>query len=253
MARNFKDRFSHNSSEYRKYRPAYPEALFRHLAALAPARQTAWDCATGNGQSATCLAKFFKQVYATDASTEQITYAVRKPNIHYISSPAHATTWPDHSIDLVTVAQAIHWFDDETFYREVNRILKKRGIIAAWAYHLPVINPEIDRIVERLYSDILGRFWEREISHIVSGYRNLSFPFRQMPSPFFTMKTNWSFHQLTGYLQTWSALVPYREKHGTNPVDIIIPDLLAAWADPSSTKEVNWPIILKIGTTGTTC
>lgn len=253
MARNFKDRFSHHSSEYRTYRPFYPEALFKHLAALAPARQTAWDCATGNGQSAAYLAKFFKQVYASDASAEQITHAIRKPNILYTTSPANATALPDHSVDLVTVAQAIHWFDEESFYREVRRTLKKEGIIAAWAYHLPVIAPEIDRIIQRLYSDILGTFWEKEISHIVSGYRSLSFPFRRLSSPAFTMKTNWSFHQLKGYLQTWSALEPYRKKYGINPVDLIIPDLLAAWENTSLSKQATWPIILMIGAAEPAC
>ncbi len=253
IAKNFKDRFSHHSSEYRRYRPFYPEALFEYLASLAPERQTAWDCATGNGQSAACLAQFFKQVYATDASSAQIAHAIRKPNILYTTSPARATTLPDHSVDLVSVAQAIHWFDEESFYREVRRTLKKGGIIAAWAYHLPIITPEIDRIIQRLYSDILGTFWETEIAHIVSGYRNLSFPFRKLPAPAFAMKTNWSFNHVKGYLQTWSALEPYRKKYGKNPIDLITSDLLAVWGNPSSCKQATWPITLLIGTTDPVC
>ncbi|MCG8342360.1 MAG: class I SAM-dependent methyltransferase [Chlorobiales bacterium] len=253
MTKQFKDRFSNHASEYRLYRPLYPEALFNHLASLAPTREAAWDCATGNGQSATCLARLFKQVYATDASSKQITHAIQKPNIDYSVSPAHRTALPDHSIDLITVAQAIHWFDNEPFYREVRRVIKKGGVIAAWAYHLPVIDPEIDRIIQRLYSEILGPFWEKEISHVASGYRDLYFPFKTLQSPVFTMKTNWNLYGLIGYLQTWSALEPYRKRYGNSPVERIVPDLLAVWETPSSSKQVFWPIILKTGTSRQAC
>ncbi len=244
---NFKDRFSNHASAYRLYRPLYPAALFEHLASLAPMRESAWDCATGNGQSAICLSKFFKQVYATDASREQITHAIQKPNIIYSVSPAHSAPLPDNSVDLVTVAQAIHWFDNERFYREVCRVLKKDGIVAAWAYHLPTIDLEIDGIIQTLYSEILGQFWEKEISHILSEYRELYFPFTILPSPSFSMKTSWSLDQLIGYLQTWSALDPYRERYGKNPVERIVPKLLSAWGHPSLSRKIIWPIILKIG------
>lgn len=248
MTKNFKDRFSNHASEYRLYRPLYPDALFNYLASLTAMQETAWDCATGNGQSAVCLAKRFKQVYATDASNEQIAHAIQRPNIHYAVSRADATCLSDHSIDLVTVAQAIHWFDNEPFYREVHRVLKKGGVIAAWAYHLPVVDAETDRIIQKFYMDILGQFWEKEIFHILSGYRDLYFPFKKLQSPDFTMKARWSLYQLIGHLQTWSALESYRKRYGNNPIELIIPDLLAVWEHPSSYKEVIWPIILKTGT-----
>lgn len=247
MAEIFKDRFSCRASQYRQFRPCYPEALFIHLASLAPEHDAAWDCATGSGQSAAYLAKHFKQVYATDASAEQISHAIQECNIHYAVSPAHTTALPDRSIDLVTVAQAIHWFAGERFYREVRRILKNNGVIAAWAYHLPAVDPKTDRVIQRFYSDILGQFWEKEIAHIQSGYRDLYFPFPEIPSPAFTMTVNWTLHQLTGYLETWSALVSYRQAKRDNPVERIIPELLEAWGNPLSAKKIEWPIILKTG------
>ena len=248
MTKQFKERFSNQASEYRLYRPLYPEALFIHLVSLAPKRYVAWDCATGNGQSAACLAKYFKQVYATDASAEQIKHAIQRHNIHYAVSPAHTTGLPDCSIDLITVAQAIHWFDNKPFYHEVCRVLKTNGVIAAWAYHLPVIDRETDKIIHRLYSDILDQFWEKEIAHIQSGYRDLYFPFHEISSPAFTITSTWTLHQLIGHLQTWSALGSYRQTNGKNPVEIIIPELLDVWGDPLSVKKVEWPIILKTGT-----
>lgn len=247
MDSDFKDRFSNHAPKYRLYRPAYPDRLFSHLASLAPSRETAWDCATGNGQSAARLSETFKQVYATDASSDQITHAIRKPNILYSVSPAHATALHDKSVDLITVAQAIHWFDNEPFYREVRRVLKTEGIIAAWAYHLPEICPGIDRVIGHLYYDILGRFWEKEISHIRSKYTRLFFPFEELRSPVFTMKTSWSLAQLTGHLQTWSAVETYREKNGDDPLDLVAPDLLSAWGRPSEPRDVAWQIFLKTG------
>ena len=245
MQEAFKDRFSNHASEYRLYRPRYPEALFSYLASLAPEREAAWDCATGNGQAAACLAGHFKQVYATDASAGQITHAIQKNNIRYAVSPAHKTSLPDRSIDLVTIAQAVHWFDTEPFYREVCRVMKKDGVIAAWAYHLPVIDPETDRIIRHLYTVILDQFWEEEITHIQSGYSKIHLPFPEIPSPAFTMTADWTLHQLNGYLETWSALDIYRQTNGNNPLETTFTELLEAWGNPVSVKRVTWPVMLK--------
>ena len=113
MQEAFKDRFSNHASEYRLYRPRYPEALFSYLASLAPEREAAWDCATGNGQAAVCLARHFKQVYATDASAGQITHAIQKNNIRYAVSPAHKTSLPIISSitqikQMASVSDTIH-------------------------------------------------------------------------------------------------------------------------------------------------
>ena len=57
---SFKDRFSGHAAEYALYRPHYPKELFQYLASLAPNRDAAWDCATGNGQAAEMLAEYFR-------------------------------------------------------------------------------------------------------------------------------------------------------------------------------------------------
>ncbi len=248
MQELFKDRFSESAMEYSLHRPRYPEALFSYLVSLVTERDAAWDCATGNGQSAVSLAKYFKQVYATDASAAQIDHAVQQGNnIHYAVCTAQNTDFPDNCFNLITVAQAIHWFAGERFYREVRRVARKNCIIAAWAYHLPLITPETDRLILRLYSDILAGFWEKEIMHIQSGYRDLFFPFPTISSPQFTMTTEWSFHKMIGYLETWSALTVYEKDRGHNPLDSITPELLETWGDPLSLKKVAWPIMLKTG------
>ncbi len=243
----YKDLFSNQAEEYRLYRPSYPDALFSHISALAPGREAAWDCATGNGQSAVLLAKHFRHVCATDASADQIAHAIRHPNVRYQVSSAHATGLKEHSIDLVTVAQAIHWFDNEAFYHEVERVLKPGGVIAAWSYRLPKISPEVDRIIHTLFDDILADYWENEIQLARQEYRTLLFPFEELPSPEFSFTTIWSFPRLIGYLLTWSGVATCRRKKGIDPVDGITQNLLDAWGERSTEKEVRWEIFLRSG------
>ena len=124
-----KDNFSTQSEQYARFRPVYPAALYDFLLPLAPARTAAWDCATGNGQVAAVLADHFQQVFATDISARQLARAVLKPNLSYAVGAAEQTDFPDAAFDLVTVAQAAHWFDFQRFYPEVRRVLKPGGLL----------------------------------------------------------------------------------------------------------------------------
>jgi ubiquinone/menaquinone biosynthesis C-methylase UbiE len=176
--RTFKDLFSKQSKEYAVSRPTYPKSLFDFLAGLVERKDLAWDCATGNGQAAVALSKHFQHVIASDISKKQIENAKRKSNIRYEVFPAEKTALEDSSIDLVTVAQALHWFNFEEFYKEVKRVLRKNGVIAAWAYGLHSISPGIDKVTYHLYEDILGRYWPKERKYIESKYEDVPFPFK---------------------------------------------------------------------------
>ncbi len=244
----FKDRFSVQATEYRKFRPAYPAELFDYLSSLTHEHETAWDCATGNGQCAIALASRYSKVIATDASSRQLEHSIHHKNVRYRTAPAHQSGLDDNSIDLVTVAQAVHWFSHPRFYHEVSRVLKNHGAIAVWAYHLPVIEPETDQLVQHLYSTVLRSFWEKEISQIQTAYRNLTFPFRTIDTPQFTMKATWNFLQFTGYLETWSAVASCFHETGRNPVERLKAQLEQAWGNPQSEKTISWPLILKAGT-----
>src|SRR5690349_10648465 len=109
------DRFSAQADLYARYRIDYPPELYAFLLATVPRRQRAWDCATGNGQVAAVLAQYFKHVDATDISQAQLDQAAARPNITYQLAPAEHTPFPDNSFALITVAQALHWFDQEAF------------------------------------------------------------------------------------------------------------------------------------------
>lgn len=245
---HFKDHFSTNSLDYSRFRPRYPSALYQYLATLTPNHDRAWDCATGNGQAALQLAQYFKRIIATDASSSQVAAATRHNNIEYRISPAEKTDIDSHSIDLVTVAQALHWFDLEDFYQEVKRVLNPQGVIAVWTYNLFRINAAIDALIDSLYHTTLKDYWPPERRLVESGYADLPFPFKPVtPIPNFAMSANWTLPHMQGYLRTWSAVTRYIELTGIDPVAQIVPQLEQAWGDPQQKHAVAWPLCMRIG------
>src|SRR5919109_5021813 len=207
---NFEDHFSSHSQQYAQYRPKYPDELYAYLADLAPARSLAWDCGTGNGQAALGLAKYFDRVHATDASAEQISLAYPHEKVDYRVEPAEHVSLNNSSVDLVTVAVAIHWFDFDEFYREVKRVLKPDGIIAAWTYNAVEISPEIDPWIWHYYRDIVGEYWPERIRYIEQRYETIPFPFEEIIPPSFNMEIHWDLLQLAGFLNSWSATQRYK-------------------------------------------
>jgi SAM-dependent methyltransferase len=244
---SFKDHFSGHAAEYARFRPRYPDALFEYFAELAPSREAAWDCATGNGQAAVALADHFRRAIATDASAQQIDSAERHHRVEYRVAPAEQSGLEAASIDLVTVAQALHWFDIPAFSAEASRVLKPGGIVAVWAYNLLNVSPEIDRLVNRFYSETTGPFWPPERDIVESGYRNIEFPFEEITPPAFAMQTRWNIDQLLGYLRTWSATQKFIAARGFDPVVSFGEELRPCWPDGDAPRLVSWPLSIRIG------
>lgn len=243
----FKDHFSTQSADYAKFRPTYPRELFRFLAEAAPSRGTVWDCATGNGQAAIPLAEEFERVIATDASPQQIASAPRRDKIEFGVARAEESGIPARTIDLITVAQAAHWFDPEIFYAEARRVLRPGGVIALWGYQFLETALELDAIVNRYYYDIVGPYWPPERTIIEQGYADIHFPFLEIPAPKFEMKVDWSLEQLLGYLRSWSATQRYMAEKQSDPLALITADLQKAWGSAVPTRTVKWPLTIRVG------
>ena len=243
----FKDHFSGHAANYAKFRPNYPRELFEYLASIAPGRGRAWDCATGNGQAAVGLSAFFECIIATDASERQILGASRNERIEFRVAVAEKSGLESKSIDLVTVAQALHWFDLDAFYAEAIRVLKPRGILAAWCYNLLEIAPEIDAIITRFYDEIVGPYWPPERKIVEGRYRTIRFPFDELEPPAFVMQAHWSLEQLLGYLRTWSATQAFITAHGSDPTEAITADLSGAWGKATGGRIVRWPLSIRVG------
>jgi len=244
---SFKDHFSGHAADYARYRPAYPDKLFDYLASLTPSQDLAWDCATGSGQAAHALATYFDQVIATDASARQIENALPHPTIDYRVEPAEATSIESDSLDLITVAQALHWFNFDSYFTECQRVLKKNGIIAIIAYSFLNIEPEIDAVLSDFYHQTIGPYWPEERKYIDEAYASIPFPFQTISPAHFKMSREWSLDELGGYLRTWSATQHYIQERGQDPVPAVLEKLAAPWGAVQEKKTVNWPLILKIG------
>ena len=241
------DHFSGHAGNYAKYRPGYPDALFAWLAQLAPAADTAWDCGCGNGQATTALAAHFLKVLGTDLSAEQVTRAPAHPRVEYRAAPADRSGLPDGSCDLVTVAQALHWFDFDDFYAEAGRVLKPGGILAAWTYTLLRTDPEITALVERFDAQVVGPWWPPERRWVDQGYRDIPFPYRDIQVPRFEIRLRWTRDELLAYVGTWSASERYRKEKGEDPTNALRGPLAALWPDPAVPKTIVWPIAVRAG------
>ena len=242
----FKDHFSKQATGYAKFRPRYPQKLFDYLGSIAPSRKLAWDCGTGNGQAAVGLASGFDRVIATDASEKQIANAQSHKIVEYRVAPAENSGIESKTIDLITVAQALHWFDLDRFYAEAERVLKPDGVLAASAYNLLHIEPAIDQVVNRYYYEVVGPFWPPE-RKLVEQFADLPFPFQKVAAPKFEMTAQWNLDHLLGYLQTWSSTQRFVAVRGTDPLEQIMNELRSAWGNSRQTRTVVWPLIVHVG------
>ncbi len=242
-----KDKFSNQSKLYATYRPNYPDELFNTIYQQLNCFTTALDVATGNGQIASVLANKFEKVYATDISENQLTNAIKKNNIIYKKEAAENFSFADKSFDLITVAQAIHWFDIEKFYTEVKRTLKPNGIICVIGYGLLQIDEFINPILNHFYTNVIGPYWDKERKHIDTAYQSIPFPFKLIPSPQLFMEYEWTLDHFIKYLETWSGYQNFVQANNYNPIGCsMLQDLQEYW-NKDETKKIKFPLFIKMG------
>ena len=240
------DNFSKGASDYALYRPESPDSVFEFLYAQVRHFDTAWDCGTGNGQVAVRLAERFAKVIGTDISGEQLQEAKKKDNIIYLEERAEHTSLPDQSIDLITVAQAIHWFDLDTFNQEVLRVARPGAVVAAWTYTVLQLTPAVNEVINHLYMDITRPYWDKERALVDAEYKTIPFPFEEIATPVFYIYKQYTLAQLTGYLRTWSGVKHYIKKEQKDPVALILPALEKAWGGEEE-LQVTWPVHVRAG------
>jgi SAM-dependent methyltransferase len=244
---SFQDLFSNHAACYAQARPGYPPELFAYLAGLVPQRKLAWDVGTGNGQAAVGLAAHFERVIATDASAAQIAHAAPHERIEYRVATAEEVDLPPASVDLVTVAQALHWLKLDAFYANVRRVLRPHGLIAAWCYTLPEVSEAVDAVMMRLYRDITGPYWPDDRRLVESRYETIAFPFEEIrPVPSFACRLDWTLGDYANYLTSWSGSQGYKRRHGTDPLDLVRQDFESAWGG-GQRRIVSWLIHLRVG------
>ncbi len=241
---SFNDHFSTRSELYARHRPAYPAALFKYIAGLCERQDRAWDCATGNGQAAVALSHYFEHVVATDASADQVAAAISQAGVSYAQARAEDSGLSAASVDLITVGQALHWFEHERFFAEARRVVVPGGILAAWCYERCCVDRDCDAVINELFSAILDGFWPAERHLIEEGYRSIRMPGIEIPAPAFDMRLDWRVDDMLGYLRTWSACNRYQAQHGEDPVAIIETQLACVWG--GIVRSVRWPLTLRV-------
>lgn len=242
------DIFSKQASTYKKYRPTYPQELYDEILQFVPERTSCWDCATGNGQVAAVMSTYFKEVYATDISRAQLAEAVKAENIKYKVERAEATSFKANTFDLITVAQAIHWFDMEAFNKEVYRVARNGGVVAVWGYGLIRINAEIDKYLDEFYHKTLGPYWNLERRHVENAYNTVIFRFDQINKEKPRKITaQWTLEEVEGYLNSWSSVQHFiAQSDRVNPVPDLIESISTIWGT-NLTCQVSFPLYLKVG------
>lgn len=248
MQTPFMDHFSGHAAEYARYRPDYPECLFEWLAGLTQHHELAWDCACGSGQAALALTRYYRRVIATDASEAQITAAALHPKIDYRVARAECSGIHDNSLDLVTVAQALHWFDIERFRPELQRVLKPGGLVAAWCYG-PLTSPgqhEVQKLLRSFYAETLVGCWPPERRHVENGYADLDIGIKRLDTPDFSLQARLTITELCGYISTWSAIRIYKDLYQVNPVTRLEHDLREA-IQPDDVLLIEWPLTVITG------
>lgn len=238
----FHDHFSTRADTYARARPTYPDRLFEELARRSPALELAWDCGTGNGQAARGLADHFARVVATDPSEAQLREARPHPRITFRRGRESESGLENHGADLVTAAQAAHWFALPAFYQEARRVLKPNGLIAMWSYGACRLGPELDSILDPFYYDTVGPYWPPERVHVDSGYRDLPFPFESEDFPELAIERQWTLEEFLDYVHTWSAVTRYIAAKASDPVRQLANALIPHWREA---QRVIWPIAVR--------
>jgi SAM-dependent methyltransferase len=248
--KGFQDHFSAGAREYSAHRPAYPARLFDVLAAACDRRRAAWDCATGSGQAALGIASHFARVVATDASGSQLAFASPHPRVHYVRARAEAAPLAARCVDLVTVAQAAHWFDLDGFYPEVRRVVTRGGVVALWCYGLLHVDATVDPILREYYTATCGSYWPPERRLVDEEYRTLPFPFPRLDVPGLAIEASMDLGALLGYVATWSASQRLVAERGRESVDDFVRTLRGVWGDAVGIRSVRWPLHVLLGRVG---
>jgi ubiquinone/menaquinone biosynthesis C-methylase UbiE len=180
---------------------------------------------------------------ATDASAEQIAAAGPAPKIEFRPALAEDSGLAADSVDLITVAQALHWFDMPAFFAETQRVLRSGGLLAIWCYAHHQVNKDCDRVISRMFAQVEDH-WPAERAIVENHYRDIAMPFAELPVPEFSMSVMWKADDILAYFRTWSASQRYMRERKADPVATIAAELKDAWGAES--REVRWPLILRL-------
>lgn len=234
------DHFSNIAGAYSKGRFGYPSAIFDRLAFLCTRRELAWDCGTGSGQVVPELASRFRNVRATDISAELLAHAPAFPNVVYSQTPAEISGLDEHSVDLVTAGQALHWFDLPKFWPELSRVLKPHGIFAFWGYNWPFVTDSVDALLDQ-FRAALQPHWPARSAILHANYRDLVVPLQCVEAPAYEISTAWTRDNYCTHILSWSA-VRYCREQGHEDIYLNFESKLSQVWPAGHVQNTRWPV-----------
>ncbi len=238
--------FEKCSDFYKAGRPGYPEELYGYLYSLCENHELAWDAGCGTGQATVVLAKYFRKVIGTDISKSQIGNAEKHERVEYSVQPAEKTDIEEKSVDLVTVATALHWFEHEKFWEEIKRVLKPKGVFAAWGYSWFRIDEKLDFTIKKVLLEKIDPFWPERVKLLWDGYRKLEIPLERISGPVYRLNVKWNYRQLLLYLESWSAVEKAKSEYGPQFIDDVKEAILSAWGNEEVQKEVRMDVVTTV-------
>ncbi|MHB1483542.1 MAG: class I SAM-dependent methyltransferase [Saccharofermentanales bacterium] len=129
------DKFTGKAKAYEKARPGYPVAVIDYINSLVRSNAVFADIGAGTGKFTVLLARSGYEVFAVEPNADMqerlVVTLASYPNVKVVAGAAEATTLPDNSVDVITCAQALHWFDPNAFWSECRRIGRPGGIVIA--------------------------------------------------------------------------------------------------------------------------
>jgi len=210
--------FQSQGNDYSKFRPDYPSEIFETIITFAKDNnpnaefEVAVDMACGAGEATKHLVPYYKIIYGIDVSSSMLENAPKHPNINYSIGAVEATKLPNESIDLVLVAQALHWFDFEKFFIELDRILKPGGTFAVIGYPLNRFsnNTLANEVIQKFFYQTLEGCWSERRRILDQEYADVPFIYKETlrKHRFFNTKSM-SIENYVRYIGTWSAVQTY--------------------------------------------
>lgn len=241
----FTDHFASVAKKYAEFRPHYPDVLVDVLAEHCTSSNLAWDAGCGNGQLTVMLARRFARVVGTDPSAAQLKHAVAHPKVEYMLATADLPMLDTRSVDLAASAQAAHWFHWPRYVAEVERVTKPGAVVATVSYGIMKLAGDAGELVTHYYRDVVGPCWPAERRHVENGYRDLTWPWTEIPTAPMDMTAQWTRDDLLGYVATWSATVKMITAVGVAPYEQLARELVQVWPG-NEARTISWPLALRV-------
>ncbi|KAL4426897.1 hypothetical protein ABPG74_008821 [Tetrahymena malaccensis] len=227
---------------YDKYRPKYPSKFFDLILKDLNSKESYLDVGCGTGQMLFKLNSHFKIAVGTDLSEKQVSVATEKisnnqnyMNVKVIQSDANnlISSLQKNSLplnyDLVTVGQALHWFEVEKFLqltqsKILNQNQNSRLAVAAYywdGFDIDINNEQLSgkQIHEQYYNSIKN-YYDFDRDNLYSNYKHYPFNkyFEQTSEDSFIEKDIFQLDDLVRYMKTSSAYNTLVEQNSKNPI-----------------------------------